>query len=148
MRYWEDLRVGDVVELGPVTVTEEEIVEFASRYDPQPFHLDAEAGRRTPYGGLIASGWHSAAIYMGMFVRGVLADTASLGSPGVKELRWLAPVRPGDQLRARAVISEVAPSSRDPRRGTIIGAHELINQDDVVVMRFTARSFIARRPIP
>lgn len=146
VRYWEDFRVGDVVELGPVTVTEEEIVGFASRFDPQPFHLDAEAGRQTPYGGLIASGWHSAAIYMGMFVRGVLDGAASLGSPGVEELRWLAPVRPGDRLRGRAVITDVLPPSTDPRRGTIVGTHELINQDDVVVMRFTSRGFIARRP--
>ena len=145
MRYWEDFHVGDVAELGPVTVTKEEIVEFAKRFDPQPFHLDAEAGRRTPYGGLIASGWHSAAIYMGMFVRGVLGGTASLGSPGVEELRWLAPVRPGDRLRGRAVITDVVPSSTNPRRGTIIGTHELINQDDVVVMRFRSRAFIARR---
>ena len=146
VRFWEDFRVGDVVELGPVTVSEEEIVEFASRFDPQPFHLDAEAGRRTPYGGLIASGWHSAAIYMGMFVRGVLDGTASLGSPGVEELRWLAPVRPGDRLRGRAVITDVVPSATSPHRGTIIGTHELINQDDVVVMRFRSRVFIARRP--
>jgi len=146
MRYWDDFRVGDVVELEPVTVTEAEIVEFASRFDPQPFHLDAAAGRQTPYGGLIASGWHSAAIYMGMFVRGVLEGTASLGSPGVEELRWLAPVRPGDRLRGRALITDVVPSSTNPRRGTIIGTHELINQDDVVVMRFTSRVFIARRP--
>ena len=147
MRYWEDFRVGEVVELGPVTVTHEEIVEFASRFDPQPFHVDAEAGRKTPYGGLIASGWHSAAIYMGMFVRGVLTGTASLGSPGVEELRWLAPVRPGDRLRGRAVITDVVPSSTNTRRGTIFGTHELINQDDVVVMRFTSRVFIERRPM-
>jgi acyl dehydratase len=146
VRYWEDFRVGDVAELGPVTVTEAEIVEFASRFDPQPFHLNAEAGRQTPYGGLIASGWHSAAIYMGMFVRGVLEGTASLGSPGVEELRWLAPVRPGDRLRGRALITDVVPSSTNHRRGSIVGTHELINQDDVVVMRFTSRALIARRP--
>lgn len=147
MRFWEDFRVGDVVELGPVTATEEEIVEFASRFDPQPFHLDAEAGRQSPFGGLIASGWHSVPIYMGMFVRDVLDGTASLGSPGVEELRWLAPVRPGDRLRGRAVITDVVPSSTNPRRGTVIGTHELINQDDVVVMRFTSRPFVARRPM-
>lgn len=130
-----------------MTVTEEEIVEFASRFDPQPFHLDAEAGRQSPFGGLIASGWHSVPIYMGMFVRDVLDGTASLGSPGVEELRWLAPVRPGDRLRGRAVITDVVPSSTNPRRGTVIGTHELINQDDVVVMRFTSRPFVARRPM-
>jgi acyl dehydratase len=146
MRYWEDFHVGDVTELGPVTVTEDEIVEFASRFDPQPFHLDPEAARDSPFGGLIASGWHTAALYMGMFVRGVLAGTASLGSPGVEELRWTAPVRPGDTLRGRATITDVAPSSTNPGRGAIFGTHEVVNQDDVVVMRFKARGFIARRP--
>jgi acyl dehydratase len=145
MRYWEDFHVGDVSELGPVTVTEDEIVEFASRFDPQPFHVDPAAAAESPFGSLIASGWHTAAIYMGMFVRGVLEGTASLGSPGVEELRWLAPVRPGDTLRGRATITDVAPSSTNPGRGTIFGSHEVINQDDVVVMRFTSRGFIARR---
>jgi acyl dehydratase len=146
MRYWEDFRVGDVAELGPVTVTEEEIVEFGRRFDPQPFHVDPEAARESPFGGLIASGWHTAAIYMGMFVRGVLAGTASLGSPGVEELRWLAPVRPGDTLRGRTTITDVQPSSTTRGRGTIFGSHEVVNQDGVVVMRFRSRGFIARRP--
>jgi acyl dehydratase len=146
MRYWEDFHVGDVTELGPVTVTEEEIVAFASRFDPQPFHVDPEAARESPFGGLIASGWHTAALYMGMFVRGVLEGTASLGSPGVEELRWTAPVRPGDTLRGRATITDVTPSSTSPGRGTIFGSHEVVNQDGIVVMRFTSRGFIARRP--
>jgi acyl dehydratase len=146
MRYWEDFQVGEVAELGPVTVTEDEIVEFATRFDPQPFHVDPEAARESPFGGLIASGWHTAAIYMGLFVRGVLEGTASLGSPGVEELRWLAPVRPGDTLRGRTTITDVQPSSTTPGRGTIFGSHELVNQDGVVVMRFRSRGFIARRP--
>jgi acyl dehydratase len=146
MRYWEDFHVGDVAELGPVPVTEDEIVEFATRFDPQPFHVDPDAARESPFGGLIASGWHTAAIYMGMFVRGVLEGTASLGSPGVEELRWLAPVRPGDTLRGRTTITDVQPSSTTPGRGTIFGEHEVINQDGVVVMRFRSRGFIARRP--
>jgi acyl dehydratase len=146
MRYWEDFHVGDVAELGPVPVTEDEIVEFATRFDPQPFHVDPDAARESPFGGLIASGWHTAAIYMGMFVRGVLEGTASLGSPGVEELRWLAPVRPGDTLRGRTTITDVQPSSTTPGRGTIFGEHEVINQDAVVVMRFRSRGFIARRP--
>jgi acyl dehydratase len=146
MRYWEDFHVGDVAELGPVPVTEDEIVEFATRFDPQPFHVDPDAARESPFGGLIASGWHTAAIYRGMFVRGVLEGTASLGSPGVEELRWLAPVRPGDTLRGRTTITDVQPSSTTPGRGTIFGEHEVINQDGVVVMRFRSRGFIARRP--
>jgi len=145
MRYWEDFHVGDLSELGPVTVTEEEI-EFASRFDPQPFHVDPQAARESPFGGLIASGWHTAAIYMGMFVRGVLGGTASLGSPGVEELRWTAPVRPGDTLRGRATITDVAPSSTNPNRGTVFSSHEVVNQDGVVVMSFRSRGFFARRP--
>lgn len=146
MRYFDDFRVGDVTQLGPVTVTEDEIVEFASRYDPQPFHVDAEAASETMYGGLIASGWHTTALFMGMFVRGVLLDSASLGSPGVEEIRWLAPVRPGDELRGRSTILEMRDSSKDPRRGTVHSLNEVLNQDGVVVMTMKARGFFAKRP--
>ena len=145
MRYWEDFAVGDVTELGPVTVSEEEIIEFASRYDPQPFHLDAEAGRATPFGGLIASGWHTTALFMGMFVRAVLVDSASLGSPGVEEIRWTAPVRPGDTLSGRATVTQVEPSSRNPGRGTVFTTNEVVNQDGVTVLTMKARGFFARR---
>ncbi len=147
MRYWEDFQVGEVSEVGQVTVTEEEIVDFASRYDPQPFHIDAEAARQSPFGGLIASGWHTTALFMGMFVRAVLLDSASLGSPGVDELRWTAPVRPGDTLTGRSTIVDVQPSSKDPRRGTVFTKNEVFNQDGVLVMRLIARSFFARRGV-
>jgi acyl dehydratase len=146
VRYFEDFQAGDVSEFGPVSVTAEDIVEFAQRYDPQPFHLDAEAGAATPYGGLIASGWHTIALYMGMFVRGVLLDSASLGSPGVEELRWLAPVRPGDELRGRSTVTEARASSTNPRRGTVFTTNEMLNQDGVVVMTMKARGFFERRP--
>jgi acyl dehydratase len=111
MRYWEDFAVGDAIEVGPVTVSAAEIIEFASRYDPQPFHLDEVAGKESPFGGLIASGWHTTALFMGMFVRAVLLDSASLGSPGVEEIRWTAPVRPGDTLAGRSTVTDVRPSS-------------------------------------
>ena len=146
MRYWEDFEVGDATAFGPVTVTEDEIVEFARRYDPQPFHVDAEAAKQSPYGGLIASGWHTAALYMSMFVRGVLLDAASLGSPGVEEIRWLAPVRPGDTLSGRSTITDLRESSTDPRRGTVVTTNEVLNQDGTVVLRMKARGFFARRP--
>ena len=145
MRHWEDFRVGDVVELGPITVSEEEIVEFASRYDPQPFHVDPAAAKESPFGGLIASGWHTTALFMGMFVRGVLLDSASLGSPGVEEVRWLAPVRPGDTLTGRSTVTDKQPSSTDPRRGTIFTTNEVLNQDGTVVLRMKARGFFTRR---
>jgi acyl dehydratase len=146
MRYFEDFAPGDVAEVGPVTVSEQEIVEFASRFDPQPFHIDPEAARTSPFGGLIASGWHTTALFMGMFVRGVLLDSASLGSPGVDELRWTAPVRPGDTLTGRSTVTEVRPSSKEPRRGTVFTANEVFNQDGTLVMSFRARGFFARRP--
>jgi acyl dehydratase len=146
MRYWEDFAVGDVTAVGPVTVDAEEIVEFASRYDPQPFHLDEEAGKATPFGGLIASGWHTTALFMGMFVRAVLLDSASLGSPGVDEIRWTAPVRPGDTLSGRSIVTDVQPSSTNPGRGTVFTTNEVFNQDGVLVLSLKARGFFARRP--
>jgi acyl dehydratase len=145
VRHWEDFRVGDVTELEPVEVTAAEIVEFARRYDPQPFHVDAEAASATPFGGLIASGWHTAALFMAQFVRGILLDSASLGSPGVEELRWLAPVRPGDRLTGRVTVTDVRPSSKDPNRGTVFTTSEVVNQDGTLVMSLKARGFFARR---
>lgn len=147
MRYWEDFHVGDVRELGSVTVSEAEIVDFAQRFDPQPFHVDPEAAKATMFGGLIASGWHTTALFMGLFVRAVLLDSASLGSPGVDEIRWRAPVRPGDTLSGRSTIADMQPSSKDPGRGTIFTSNELRNQDDVVVMTLNARGFFARRGV-
>ena len=145
MRWFEDFAVGDVSEFGPVTVTEAEIVDFAERFDPQPFHVDHEAAAASPFGGLIASGWHTVALFMGMYVRGVLLDSASLGSPGVEEVRWLAPVRPGDELRGRSTVTDVRASSTNPRRGTVFTTNEVVNQDGTVVMTMKARGFIARR---
>jgi len=145
MRHWEDFRTGDVVEVGPITVTEDEIVEFATRFDPQPFHIDPAAAAQTPFGGLIASGWHTTALFMGMFVRAVLLDSASLGSPGVDEIRWTAPVRPGDTLLGRSTVTDMQPSSKDPRRGTVFTTNEVFNQDGVLVLRLNARGYFARR---
>ena len=143
MRYWEDFPVGEWIVHGEQEITADDIVAFAKQFDPQRFHTDPNVDG--PYGGLIASGWHSAALYMGMFVRNVLLDSASLGSPGVEELRWLVPVRPGDVLTGRSRVVDAWVSERDPRRGTIVGEHELVNQRGEVVMRMRARGFIARR---
>lgn len=145
MRHWEDFHVGDVTELAPVEVTETEIVEFARRYDPQPFHVDAEAAAASPFGGLIASGWHTAALFMAQFVRGILLESASLGSPGVEELRWLAPVRPGDRLTGRVTVTDVQPSSKHAGRGTVFTTSEVFNRDGTLVMSMRARGFFARR---
>jgi acyl dehydratase len=147
-RYWEDFAIGDEAVHGTYEVGEEEIVRFAREFDPQPFHVDAAAAAASPFGGLIASGWHTAAIYMGLFVRSELLASASLGSPGVENLRWLAPVRPGDVLTGRSRVVEARPSETNPSRGTIVGEHELVNQRGEIVFQMRARGFIARRPAP
>lgn len=146
MRYFEDIRAGEVLQLGSYEVSRDEIVEFARRYDPQPFHVDEDAARVGPFGGLAASGWHTAAIFMRLFVDAVLHDSASLGSPGVEELRWTTPVRPGDVLTGRVRVVETRPSGSRPDRGTVITESELVNQRDEVVFRARARGFFRRRP--
>src|ERR1700694_1472286 len=97
MRYFEDLNPGDVFELGELSLTEEEIVDFASRFDPQPFHVDKEAAARSIFGGIIASGWHTGSAFMGLLVRSLLHDVAGLGSGGLDEMRWLKTGRPGEE---------------------------------------------------
>jgi len=146
VRYWEDFRQGEVTELGPLEVSREEILEFARHYDPQPFHVDERAADEGPFGGLAASGWHTAAMFMRLFVDGILNGSASMGSPGVEELRWTAPVRPGDLLSARVRVIETYPSERRPDRGTVITESEVLNQDGAVVMTMRARGFFRRRP--
>jgi acyl dehydratase len=145
VRYWEDFEPGEVTELGPVTVTAAEIVEFARRYDPQPFHVDEAAAEQGPFGGLAASGWHTTALFMRMFVDGVLSDAAGLGSPGVESVRWTAPVRPGDTLTGRVRVDDVQPSATNPRRGTVLTTCEVFNQHGELVLRMQARGFFARR---
>jgi acyl dehydratase len=146
MRYFEDFHVGELTEIGPVSVSAEEIIDFATRYDPQPFHIDPEAAKSSPFGGLIASGWHTTALFMGMFVRGILLDAASMGSPGVEEIRWTAPVRPGDTLTGRVTVTDVQPSAKTPGRGTVFTTSEVFNQDGTLVLRMKARGFFACRP--
>ncbi len=145
-KYFEDFTVGDEIELGSVEVTEEAIIEFAEQFDPQPFHVDVAAATATPYGGLIASGWHTCAIYMRLLYDGMISDSSSQGSSGMEELRWLAPVRPGDTLRARYVVLDATPSATKPRRGTVMFRSEMLNQDDVVVLRMVGRGLYGTRP--
>jgi acyl dehydratase len=144
--YLEDFEAGETIDLGRVTVTREEIVEFARRFDPQPFHLDEEAARRSIFGGLIASGWHTASLFMRLLVDGMIDGSQSMGSPGIDELRWRAPVRPGDTLQGQARVLEVVPSRSRPDRGHIRTAYEFVNQDGVTVMTMIGRGIFARRP--
>ena len=143
--YFEDFEPGQVFELGSRTVTEAEIVDFAERWDPQPFHVDPKAAAGSVFGGLIASGWHTGAMWMRLYVDAMLDGAASMGSPGIEELRWLAPVRPGDTLRGRLTVLEATPSERRPDRGTVRIRGEMVNQDDVVVMSMTSRGHFGRR---
>jgi acyl dehydratase len=133
-RYFEDYWVGMVDEFGEVTVTAEEVVAFASRYDPQLMHVDAAAAAHGAFGGLIASGWHTASMIMRLFVEHYLSKVATLPSPGIDELRWVRPVRPGDVLRVRVTVTETRRSRSKPDRGMVRALVEVLNQDGAVVM--------------
>lgn len=145
-RYLEDFRVGETIELGHTTVDRDEIIAFARRFDPQPFHVDEEAAKRSIYGGLIASGWHTTAMLMRLLVDGMAAGSESMGSPGTDEIRWLKPVRPGDTLTGRATILDVVPSRSKPDRGHIRAAYELWNQKGEKVMTMVSLGIFGRRP--
>jgi acyl dehydratase len=146
MRYFEDFTPGQVIDMGPRRVSEAEIVAFARRYDNQDFHTDAAAARLTPFGGIVASGWHTIALCMRMMADGYLHDAASLGSPGVDEVRWLKPVRPGDELRYRAVVREAVPSRSKDDRGIVRVDFTLSNQRGEKVMTMKAMQMFGRRP--
>jgi acyl dehydratase len=144
-RYFEDYRPGAIYEYGHMTVTETEIVEFATRFDPQPIHVDAAYAAAGPFGGLIASGWHTAGLFTRMFVDHYVSHVASLASPGVDELRWPVPVRPGDRLHMRTTILEARGSKSKPDRGIVRTRCELFNQDDRQVFHQVAVNFFGRR---
>lgn len=147
-RYFEDYRPGEVVEFGDYLVTEEEIIDFARRYDPQPFHLDKRAAAESIYGGLIASGWMTGSIMMRLLVDHFVPPVSSMGSPGVDEMRWLAPVRPGDRLRVRLTVIDTKRSQSKPDRGIIQVQQEMINQDGDTVMSIRGLSLSKCRTPP
>jgi len=144
-RWFEDYKAGAVYEFGEVLVTEEEILEFAGRFDPQPIHVDLAYAADGPFSGLIASGWHTSGIFMRLFAEHYLSRVASLASPGVDELRWPHPVRPGDRLRLRARILETRPSRSKPDRGIVRTRGQLLNQDDRIVLSLVAINLLRRR---
>ncbi|MFN0090728.1 MAG: MaoC family dehydratase [Acidimicrobiales bacterium] len=145
LRHFEDLAVGDAADLGSTSVSEAEIIEFASKYDPQWFHLDPVAAGESIYGGLIASGWHSCAILMRLAVDSWLNRQAGLGSPGLDELRFKGPVRPGDTLRGRIEILELVPSASKPDRGLVRSRMQLFNQRDEEVLSMISLGLVRRR---
>jgi acyl dehydratase len=144
--YFEDFPPGVVRESPPRTITREEMVEFARKYDPQPFHLDDEAAKKTIYGGLIGSGWLTVSVMMRLLWDTMLKDTVSLGSPGSDEIRWLKPVRPGDTLRARFTVVEAVPSRSKPDRGVVKTFTEILNQHGEIVMTMRGLGMFGRRP--
>lgn len=148
MRYLEDFSVGEKSAFGRYEVTREEVIAFASKYDPQPFHLDDEAAAKHPFfGRLSASGWHTCGMAMRMMVEHwTEQQSPSLGSPGVDELRWLKPVYPGDTLRMEGEIIEVRPSQSRPEMGSVRTRYTLFNQHDEPVMRFIGIGLFARGP--
>jgi acyl dehydratase len=143
--YFEDFSVGETLEIGRHTISEAEILEFAGRYDPQPFHADAGRARSSIYGGLIASGWQTCAITMRVICDAYLLDAASMGSPGMEEIRWLKPVRPGDTLIVKRTIEEARPTSK-PDRGLVLTRWDIYNQRDEHVMMMRGYGLFGRRP--
>jgi acyl dehydratase len=144
-RYFEDYVTGAVYEYGYASVSEADIIAFAERFDPQPIHVDARFAGTGPFGGLIASGWHTAGIAMRLIADHYLSRVASLASPGVDELRWPAPVRPGDSLRLRTAIVEARRSRTKPDRGLVRTRAELLNQDDQIVLSLVAMNLLRLR---
>ncbi|MBE24496.1 MAG: dehydratase [Rhodospirillaceae bacterium] len=143
--YFEDFQVGQVYELGSYTVSEEQILTFAREFDPQPFHVDSVLAAESIYGGIIASGLHTASIFMRLLYDGLLCRSASMGSPGQDELRWLRPVRPGDTLTARGTVEELIPSKSKPDRGLVRKSYEVLNQHGEKVMTMRGLGMFGRR---
>jgi acyl dehydratase len=146
LRYFEDYATGTTHECGSVSVDEASIIAFAKVFDPQPFHVDPAAAVSGPYHGLIASGWHTSALVMRLLVENYLSAEASLGSPGLDEIRWPYPVRPGDTLRVQATVVEARRSLSKPDRGIIKTVVEAVNQEGRTVMRAIAINFLLVRP--
>jgi acyl dehydratase len=143
--YWEDFIVGWQYESPTRTLSAQQITAFAREYDPQAYHTDEEAAKSTPFGGLIASGWQTCAVGMRLMCDGYLLETSCIGSPGLDELRWFKPVRPGDALRLRTTVVEQAPSAKNPARGTVKFRWEILNQSDDVVCLMVGRQHYLRR---
>ena len=145
-RYFEDYIEGDVHDCGSIAVEADEMIAFARRYDPQDFHADPEAAKKTMFGGLIASGWLTAGLMMRLYVDHYLTHVASLASPGLDELRWLKPVHAGDRLSLRVTVLKAVPSRSKPDRGAVTSLIEVFNQADELVMSLKPVNIIARRP--
>lgn len=143
--YWEDFAPGRTFESATRRLSEKDIVRFAQEWDPQTYHTDAQAARSSPFGGLIASGWQTAAVGMRLMCDTYLLQTSCVGSPGLDELRWLKPVRPGDTLSLRSTVLEATPSGKQPNRGTVLFRWEILNQNGEVALSMLGRQLFLRR---
>ncbi len=146
MKYAEDFPVGVRRELGSTTLAEDDVIRFAREFDPQPFHVDKAAAEQGFYGGIIASGWHTCSLTMRIMVDNYLSDAAALGSPGIDELRWLKPVRPGDRLTVYSTVREVKNSTSKPDRAVLTTETEVENQAGDVVLTMLGKTMMLRRP--
>jgi len=144
--YWEDFKVGETLEMGRHRFSAQEIIDFGRQFDPQPFHVDPEAARASFYGELIASGWHTCAIAMRLMCESYVNRTRSMGSPGVDNIRWLAPVKAGDTLTYRRTALEARASRSRPDAGLVRNRWEAYNQDGVLVLSMEGWGMLARRP--
>jgi acyl dehydratase len=144
-RYWEDFQPGAVAIYGPRLVTREEIVAFAAEFDPQPMHLDEAAASATLLGGLAASGWHTCCLLMRIITDGFVLDTSSMGAPGVEEVRWLKPLRPGTRIRVRSTVLETRASKSRPEMGLVKIHHEVLDETDTVLTTLTSTAMLGRR---
>jgi acyl dehydratase len=145
VKYFEDVQVGDVMRFGRYEVTREEIIEYARQFDPQPFHLDEEAAKASMFGGLIASGWHTGAMFIWMVVEQMTPVHATTGAMGFDDLKWLKPVRPGDVLSVESEIREKIESRSRPDRGTVKIESRISNQRGEVVMSLVSLVIYLRR---
>lgn len=144
--YWEDFRVGETVPMGTHTFVEKEMIDFARKFDPQPFHIDPAAAKDSHFGGLIASGWHTCAVAMRLLCENYINRSASLGSPGIENVRWLVPVRAGDTLSYRRVVLEARASKSRPDMGLVKSRTEAVNQRGETVLTFEGWGMFGRRP--
>lgn len=144
--YWEDFKVGQTVEMGSHTFTEAEIIEFAKQFDPQPFHTDPVAAKSSAFGGLIASGWHTCAVCMRLNCETYINRSVSLGSPGLDNIRWTKPVRPGDTITYRRIVLESRASQSRPGVGLLRSRTEALNQHGELVMSMEGWGMFGRRP--
>jgi acyl dehydratase len=146
LRYWEDLEVGQTYLLGSATLSEDEIIAFARKFDPQPFHIDREAAKASMFGGIIASGWHTCSVSMRLLADNFLHPETSLGSPGIDEVRWPKPVRAGDTITASLSVTGKRPSASKPFMGLVFYDWKAVNQNGEIVVTMKGTNLLKRRP--